>query len=211
MRTSVRIIDQRSRVSLQSLSPGQGGIRVHNARVSPPPRHVPPDLSGRVRKGALRCEPAALYRPGNCPKRARRRERAEFFLEYFAEHPCTDCGETDPVVLEFDHVGEKNFDIGKGFESFGWQRILDEIEACEVVCVHCHRRRTCRRAGNWRAVLTGLMDADEGAGGGSRTRAESLEGSSAAVTPHPPGDASVEPDGPRTDKGPGEPGPPPCL
>jgi hypothetical protein len=144
-------------------------------------------------------------------KRARRRERAEFFLEYFAEHPCTDCGETDPVVLEFDHVGAKNFDIGHGFERFGWQRILDEIETCEVVCANCHRRRTCRRAGNWRAVLTGLMDADEGAGGGSRTHAESLEGSSAAVTPHPPGHASVEPKGPRTDKGPGEPGPPPCL
>jgi hypothetical protein len=116
-------------------------------------------------------------------KRLRRRVRAEFFLEYFASHPCTDCGETDPVVLEFDHIGEKNFNIGYAFERYGWERILKEIKLCEVVCANCHRRRTARRLGSWRAVLTGLSD--EGADGGSRTHAESLEGSSAAVTPRP--------------------------
>jgi hypothetical protein len=79
-------------------------------------------------------------------------------IEYFASHPCVDCGLADPVVLEFDHVGEKHFDIGKGFEAYGWARVLDEIERCEVVCANCHRRRTYRRAGSWRAMLTGLLD-----------------------------------------------------
>jgi hypothetical protein len=91
-------------------------------------------------------------------KRIRRRERAEFLLEFYATHPCVDCGETDPVVLEFDHPGEKQFNIGYGFEAYGWQRVLDEIENCDVVCANCHRRRTYRRAGSWRAVLTGLVD-----------------------------------------------------
>ncbi len=91
-------------------------------------------------------------------KRARRGARAEFLIEFFSTHPCTDCGISDPVVLEFDHVGEKRFDIGKGFEAYAWERVLEEIAACEVVCANCHRRRTARRAGSWRAVLTGLLD-----------------------------------------------------
>jgi hypothetical protein len=91
-------------------------------------------------------------------KRARRRERAEFLIDYFANHPCADCGIADPVVLEFDHIGEKRFNVGKGFEAYGWRRVLTEIAACEVVCANCHRRRTARRAGSWRAILTGLLD-----------------------------------------------------
>jgi hypothetical protein len=31
-------------------------------------------------------------------------ERTRYLLEFFKSHPCTDCGETDPIVLEFDHV-----------------------------------------------------------------------------------------------------------
>jgi hypothetical protein len=47
-------------------------------------------------------------------KRKLSRERTSYLLEYFALHPCTDCGETDPVVLEFDHLRDKVFNISKG-------------------------------------------------------------------------------------------------
>ena len=80
--------------------------------------------------------------------------RTRFLIEYFKEHPCCDCGEADPVVLEFDHLRDKSFTISQKFRERAWQAILDEIEKCEVVCANCHRRRTARRRGALRAVLT---------------------------------------------------------
>ena len=81
-------------------------------------------------------------------------ERTKYLIEYFASHPCVDCGETDPVVLEFDHLGDKEFNIGQGLPYRNWQRILDEIEKCDVVCRNCHRRRESRRMGALRVRLT---------------------------------------------------------
>jgi hypothetical protein len=81
-------------------------------------------------------------------------ERTTYLIEFFETHPCADCGETDPVVLELDHRGEKLFDIGQALPYRNWQSILDEIAKCEVVCANCHRRRTAFRKGSLRAVLT---------------------------------------------------------
>jgi hypothetical protein len=82
------------------------------------------------------------------------RERTEFLLEYFETNPCRDCGETDPVVLEFDHLRDKRFTIGGQLAYYNWERVLEEIAKCEVVCANCHRRRTARRQGSIRAVLS---------------------------------------------------------
>jgi len=75
-------------------------------------------------------------------------------INFFVAHPCVDCGEPDPVVLEFDHLERKAFDIGQALPYRNWQSILDEISTCEVVCANCHRRRTARRKGSLRALLT---------------------------------------------------------
>jgi hypothetical protein len=87
-------------------------------------------------------------------KRARARKRMRFILEYLQTNPCVDCGESDPLVLEFDHVKGKSFDIGAGLPDRNWESILREIAKCEVVCANCHRRRTAGRLGTVRAVLT---------------------------------------------------------
>ena len=61
-------------------------------------------------------------------------------LEYLREHPCVDCGETDPVVLQFDHVGQKRANIARMLtDSFTWRQIELEIEKCEIRCGNCHR------------------------------------------------------------------------
>ena len=83
-----------------------------------------------------------------------RLDRTTRLLEYFRTHPCLDCGETDPVVLEFDHLRDKAFAIGQALDRYSWARVLAEIEKCEVVCANCHRRRTARRRGTLRIRLS---------------------------------------------------------
>jgi hypothetical protein len=91
-------------------------------------------------------------------KQRLRLERTIYLFQYFVEHPCVDCGETDPVVLEFDHLRDKLFNIGRALSFRNWQSILDEIAKCEVVCRNCHQRREARRSGSVRAVLAKLGD-----------------------------------------------------
>lgn len=67
--------------------------------------------------------------------------------EYLALHPCVDCGETDPVVLQFDHLRDKRMDVADMCRSFSWPAIFAEIAKCEVRCANCHTRRTARDRG----------------------------------------------------------------
>lgn len=78
---------------------------------------------------------------------ARRAEVRGKIVEYLRAHPCVDCGETDIVVLEFDHLGEKVANVST-YANGGrtWERVLGEIGKCQVVCANCHRRRTRSRA-----------------------------------------------------------------
>jgi|AntDryMetagUQ889_1029465.scaffolds.fasta_scaffold03982_4 hypothetical protein len=91
-----------------------------------------------------------------------RLERTRYLIELFKSHPCVDCGEGDPVVLEFDHLHDKSFSIGPELSTRNWQSILDEIEKCEVVCANCHRRRTAQRRGALRAVLSQASEPPHG-------------------------------------------------
>ena len=90
----------------------------------------------------------------NRRNRLLRIERTEWLVEYFQSHPCVDCGEKDPVVLEFDHLRDKSFHIGQSLNYRRWSLILEEIEKCEVVCSNCHRRRTARRRNSMRLAVT---------------------------------------------------------
>jgi hypothetical protein len=95
-------------------------------------------------------------RRNNALKTARVEEAQAFVLAFLRAHPCVDCGEADPVVLEFDHLGTKRAEISTLVRRGVLLPILQaEIVGCEVVCANCHRRRTARRGG-WRRVATDL-------------------------------------------------------
>lgn len=84
-------------------------------------------------------------------QRRRRREARAFVIGYLAMHPCVDCGEDDPVVLEFDHLGPKRAHMARLVgDGYSVQALQKEIDMCEVVCVNCHRRRTAARGASWR-------------------------------------------------------------
>ena len=87
----------------------------------------------------------------NALKAQRVREAQAFVLEYLRSHPCRDCGEGDPVVLEFDHVGEKRAEVSTLVRrGVRLPAVELEMARCHVVCANCHRRRTARRSGWWR-------------------------------------------------------------
>lgn len=84
--------------------------------------------------------------------RKKRKKDIRLFLgDYYATHPCVDCGETDITVLDFDHLLEKNFGINKAIaDVMSIDKIKAELENGEVRCSNCHRRITAERSRNWR-------------------------------------------------------------
>ncbi len=82
-------------------------------------------------------------------KQRRTDHARQLLASYLATSVCADCGECDPVVLDFDHV--RGTKVAGVCELAGWGRswaiIQKEIDKCEVVCLNCHRRRTARQQG----------------------------------------------------------------
>lgn len=85
----------------------------------------------------------------------RNREKArKRVYNYLRHHPCEECGESDPAVLEFHHEGE--FDKFKEVslmiaEGYSLRSIAQEINKCRVLCCNCHRKQTSKDQGwyNW--------------------------------------------------------------
>lgn len=74
---------------------------------------------------------------------------------YLLGRPCVDCGESDPDVLDFDHLRDKRSNVSTLVQGgISWKTLHDEIAKCEVRCANCHRRRTARNAGYYRALAT---------------------------------------------------------
>jgi hypothetical protein len=73
-----------------------------------------------------------------------------FVLDMLRAGACADCGETDPVVLEFDHRGDKRANVSSMCDWASLATLRAEIAKCDVRCANCHRVRTQRAVGSYR-------------------------------------------------------------
>ena len=66
-------------------------------------------------------------------------------LEYLSSRSCAHCGIADIRVLDFDHIdpATKSFSIARAIANVSsWQKILAEIQKCQILCANCHKIKT---------------------------------------------------------------------
>ena len=79
----------------------------------------------------------------------RKKELAEFVIS-LKKKPCMDCGVEYPhFVMDFDHR-DKNQKLSSVSEMvslhmYSKEKILKEVEKCDLICSNCHRIRTYTR------------------------------------------------------------------
>lgn len=74
----------------------------------------------------------------------RRLERRQWMAEFLADKKCLDCGENNPICLDFHHTNPKTKVDGVTkmlYEFRSLKSVLKEIKKCVIVCANCHRKR----------------------------------------------------------------------
>ena len=126
--------DQSTRVLTVSLE--AQGI----ARPAPPemaPRYEPKDVD-EARRLSRNNPTVARSKPG----RGNDRDIRAWIMDYKRRTPCADCGESDPVTLDFHHRDPKTkaFTIS-AFRGRELAEVKAEVQKCDVLCANCHRKR----------------------------------------------------------------------
>lgn len=74
-----------------------------------------------------------------------------YLYQYRVDKGCVDCGIKDPRVLEFDHLKDKKFNLGKAHMISGLtvKEVKKEVRKCVVRCSNCHKIKTHNEQGTW--------------------------------------------------------------
>jgi len=77
----------------------------------------------------------------------RRKKNYAWVKELKANTPCADCGKLHhPVVMEFDHrIPMEKTCLVSSMMTTSADRIMSEINKCDLVCSNCHQYRTYAR------------------------------------------------------------------
>ena len=94
---------------------------------------------------STKCRQAAHYQNN-------KQQYADKFKEYYRtrvdalnkiklEAGCATCGyNAHPAALEFNHIdpSQKTANVADKITSWSWERVLEEVDKCEVLCSNCH-------------------------------------------------------------------------
>ncbi len=76
---------------------------------------------------------------------------SQYVWDYLKKNPCVDCGQTNPIVLDFDHRdGVDKIDCVSRLiaNTVSIETLQEEIDKCDIRCANCHRIRTAKQQ-NW--------------------------------------------------------------
>ncbi len=62
--------------------------------------------------------------------------------------PCQDCGKYyEAFLMDYDHLpgNLKADNVSNILRNYGWDKVVEELEKCDLVCCMCHRRRSKER------------------------------------------------------------------
>lgn len=81
------------------------------------------------------------------------KENQEFVFQWLKLSSCVDCGNKDPLVLDFDHIDpiQKKMNVSRMIYKIRSRRkLIAEIEKCEIRCSNCHRIKTAKEMNYFR-------------------------------------------------------------
>ena len=62
-------------------------------------------------------------------------------FDYKKNLSCLYCGKRNPAYIDFHHNGDKLDTVGDVLrKTYSWDRVIEEIKKCDVVCANCHRK-----------------------------------------------------------------------
>lgn len=109
--------------------------------------HICKDCRNRQRLGYYQ---ANLTHVRQINRKSRKHTKLQRQLKLFnilKKRRCKRCGESNPIMLEFDHINPKHkiMNISVIISRATWPKIYAEIKKCRVLCANCHRLRTARQ------------------------------------------------------------------
>ena len=106
----------------------------------------------------IRNRPAHIARVRSNRDRTAAENRFKLW-QYLVGKGCVDCGERDPVVLQFDHLRDKRNSISEMIvNGWSWETIRLELGKCEIRCANCHQRKTAVERGYYARTLNGIIE-----------------------------------------------------